>query len=125
MYPFKKIKEELQKIIDISYYKTVDGTPYAGTRNLAYHKVLEVVEQIEKEYNNGWIPCSKRLPKENDFPEQRYRVLASCTDGIVRNTTIKSLLENKEKHSCNGEAFYYTAWQPLPDPYKEDEHDRY
>lgn len=75
--------------------------------------------QVAEEYNNGWIPCSERLPKQYDYPEQNYRVLASCTDGIVRNTTIKSLLENKGHYNL-GEKFYYNAWMPLPQPFKEE-----
>ena len=67
--------------------------------------------------NNGWIPCSERLPKEDDFPEQRYRVLASCSDGIVRNATIKSLLTEDEIHISRGNEFTYVAWKPLSDPY--------
>ena len=67
---------------------------------------------------NGWIPCSEKLPKEDDFPEQRYRVLASCSDGIVRNATIKSLL-NEELHFSRCNTFTYVAWKPLPEQYKE------
>ena len=77
------------------------------------------VARWQEEYNNGWIPCSERLPKEDDFPEQRYRVLASCSDGIVRNATIKSLL-NEELHFSRGNTFTYVAWQPLPKPYKPE-----
>lgn len=27
--------------------------------------LIEIVKQEAKQYNNGWIPCSERLPKEN------------------------------------------------------------
>lgn len=65
-----------------------------------------------------WIPCSERLPNEYDYPEQRYRILASCSDGIVRNATIKTML-NGEKHYATGHVeFVYEAWMPLPEPYK-------
>lgn len=65
-----------------------------------------------------WIPCSERLPEEYDYPEQRYRVLVSCSDGIVRNATIKSMLSG-EKHFCLGYEFVYEAWMPLPEPYQQ------
>lgn len=65
MKPFEDMKEKLQKLVNISYHKTIDGTHYAATRDVAYHSVLELIEQIEKEYNNGWIPCSERLPEES------------------------------------------------------------
>jgi hypothetical protein len=80
-------------------------------------------EQYSKGYNDGlnadrWISCSERLPEETDYPEQRYRILASCSDGIVRNATIKSLRDPEEKHRSMGNEFTYVAWMPLPEPYK-------
>ena len=65
-----------------------------------------------------WVPCSEKMPNEYDYPEQRYRILASCSDGIVRNATIKTML-NGEKHYATGHVeFVYEAWMPLPEPYK-------
>lgn len=128
MNPFEKIKEKLLKLIDISYYKAVDGTPYAGTRNLAYHKVLEVVEQIEKEYNNGWIPCSERLPSEEECQENDNRFIV--TDG---NRSYQRYFDYKEQEFVepmyqNTFNTYYdkcvTAWQPLPVPYTIKEKER-
>lgn len=82
-------------------------------------QAISIVKEVAKEYNGDWIPCSERLPDIKDFPQQKYRVLVSCTDGIVRNTTIKSLLENETHYACNHEPFTYEAWQALPFPYLE------
>ena len=111
---FEKIK---QRII-IAATEAYGYTPM--TRVVSEAELKEILEKVEEEYGDGWIPCSKRLPEPNDFPEQNHRILASCTDGIVRNATIKSLLEAEEHHSRNG-AFFYEAWRPLPESYKESE----
>ena len=105
MNPFKRIKEELQKIIDVSYYKTVDGTPYAGIRNLAYHKVLEAVEQVEKEYNNGWIPCSERLPKV----ETEVLILAKrkIRDGYFRYIITTAMYEDGTVSKSDSRWYWY------------------
>ena len=94
------------------------GRPFDGTVFEFGCKVMEYIENMEK--INEWIPCSERLPKETDFPEQKYRILASCSDGIVRNATIEDLRDRSKKH-FNGSRceFAYLAWQPLPEPYKE------
>ena len=47
-----------------------------------------------------WIPCSERLPKPFEF------CLWTTTDGRV------------VYHHCDGMFSEYTAWMPLPEPYK-------
>lgn len=34
---------------------------------IAYNKAIEIVKQAAEKHNNGWIPCSERLPKENGY----------------------------------------------------------
>ena len=70
-----------------------------------------------KECNNGWIPCSERLPEE-------YTVL--CCDKYgemivghpyfdeVSNTNYSAESDNEMMYDC-------VAWQPLPQPFKESE----
>lgn len=89
-----------------------------GLIEQCFNKLADYEDAEEKE--SQWIPCSERLPGEYDYPEQRYRVLVSCSDGIVRNATIKSMLSG-ENHFCSGYEFVYEAWMPLPEPYKESE----
>lgn len=82
--------------------------------------IIETINKqptVELSVRGKWIPCSERLPEETDYPEQRFRVLASCSDGIVRNATIKSLRNTEEEHRSRGNFFTYVVWQPLPEPY--------
>ena len=32
--------------------------------NVPINNAIEIVNQVEQEYNNGWIPCSERLPED-------------------------------------------------------------
>lgn len=72
--------------------------------------LLNDLEQDEKE--NGWIPCSERLP------ENETNVIASFSSGTVTEL----------RHVANGifhGIYEYStkvivAWRPLPEPYKED-----
>lgn len=85
----------------------------------AVDKAVEALEAQE------WIPCSERLPKEED-----YRECMECLDGAVWYYTSRKTM---------GLGYYYystkqwsticdmkpdgkvIAWMPLPEPYKEGE----
>lgn len=73
------------------------------------------MERSTAYYNNGWIPCSERLPKGRET----YKVLVTDKDGIM---AVCYFLEVTEafKVCWDGEEFCGgIAWQPLPEPYKE------
>ena len=83
-------------------------------------KAKDIVQKVEKEYNNGWIPCSERLPEE---PEEGLTDLDECDEYIamIENADIPTALNyagNGEWY-CDGEFYKVIAWQPLPEPYKE------
>ena len=65
--------------------------------------IKETVKEIE-ENHNGWISCSERLPSGLDF------VLYTHKDGEVDICSIEYFYDYLDK---------FTAWQPLPEPYKE------
>ena len=79
-------------------------------------KCEEIVQEVAKEYGNGWIPCSEKLPALHD------NVLVCTLDG---GRTIAYLRMNRN-HILSERIFedmYGThineviAWQPLPAPY--------
>ena len=83
----------------------------------------EIVQDVAKEYNNGWIPCSERLPDKAG-----YEVLATLENsfGQRRVTIIFTGYGDESFWHCNNkeydlEAWKVIAWQPLPEPYKESE----
>lgn len=55
---FEKILEMLEELIEKTYYSATEGNRNTGIKNSAYHKVKKIVQEVEEEYNGGWIPCS-------------------------------------------------------------------
>lgn len=95
---------------------------------------IEIVKQAAAEYNNGWIPCSERLPEdcdnrfymcivenhEEDLPmfcqyEEEYGfgfwndIYDKYSLGFV-DTEFETLEESGYEKVI--------AWQPLPEPYQ-------
>lgn len=74
----------------------------------------EIVQEVAEEYNNGWIPCSERLPDKPMFSHDSYIVQQYC---VVEPYTA---YWDGEKWSdvVDNDIKYIIAWQPLPEPYK-------
>ena len=78
----------------------------------------EIVQEVEKEYNNGWIACSERLP------EPTRPVLIT-----LKNWTNEKLIVRQGRFHIDHwrteegiiENNIVIAWQPLPVPYKESD----
>ena len=73
-----------------------------------FHRGLErasrLVREVAEEYKGGWVPCSEKLPSGLDF------VLYTHKDGEVDICSIEYFYDYLDR---------FTAWQPLPEPYKE------
>ena len=103
-------------------------------RVFGLEKAIEIVKQEAEQYNNGWIPCSERLPEERDWYLAVFegvdtgfigipyiaeylmgdRTRYTTKDGwIIRNCTdIEGVSSEYYKNlKC-------VAWQPLPQPYQ-------
>lgn len=79
----------------------------------AIEQAISIVQEVEKEYlanknvgNNGWIPCSERLPDGLDY------VIYTHKDGDVDICPVEYFRDYLDR---------FTAWRPLPEPYKEHE----
>ena len=72
--------------------------------------IKETVKEIE-ENNNGWIPCSERLPKYGEV------VMCYCTNSGI---TISCITHKGVKPSKSVRFGQHSviAWQPLPEPYQ-------
>ena len=99
-------------------------------RVIAKQIVQEVAEEFATDTNvgtNGWIPCSERLPEDDDtlylvsytkifFDKPFYFMdiayLYTCKNGTRYWVSAKS--DSIRKVSK------VSAWQPLPEPYKEE-----
>ena len=80
---------------------------------------IEIVNQLAEEYINcstdtstntssGWIPTTERLPEKNAI------VLTCDKDGWISVKVNMPYAGVKNDFECG----YYTAWMPLPEPFK-------
>ena len=118
---FKKINDMLKEKKD-DYDDIYRIFKKGGDKQLAYttHEILNVIKSIrqmigemEKEYNNGWIPCSERLPEMEADVLLSLRSLDVYT-GFRANTEGCFYVEGEGYVEFEN----VLAWQPLPAPYK-------
>lgn len=126
---FEKIKEKLiTKLNYSSGYPNCSEYDYAYecAMNDARKQAIEIVDQVEKEHNNGWIPCSEKLPERNKEVQcwvksktisgtETY-IIGSCDNGFWFLKTYEI-----DRESFPVKDYEVVAWQPLPEPYKESE----
>lgn len=116
----RRMIDEKKLIEKRTYYPSPVSDYEAGWNdcNRDWMKRIEAQPQV-----GDWIPVSERLP------ENGYGVLATV-NGKHNNTTFIDALEIAEYDSTDGwiiEGYLdwinpdVTAWQPLPEPYKESE----
>lgn len=74
---------------------------------------IEIVNQVEQEYNDGWISCSDRLPTEY----ANYNV--SCRDEKGKEWVTTMMFDYGKFGGVSSFHNLVVAWQPLPEPYKE------
>ena len=87
-----------------------------------YGEVMREIDRLAVEYNNGWIPCSERLP------EIGQEVIVATKNGSVYSNIYYDYIDNNAKEPCfhrwddemwNCFMLDVIAWQPLPEPFKE------
>lgn len=129
---FEKIREKLEEE-KMKHFLTIANTG-DDKLDFAYEKVgdaldeaIKIVNQVEEEHNNGWIPVEERLPSKEEYLKDDGRFIV--TDGnrsyqsiydIYRRCfrTLKSRFVSQwefEEDKC------VIAWQPLPEPYQKGE----
>lgn len=82
-----------------------------------HQKAIQEWEDYCKEYNNGWIPCSERLPeiRQDCLVTVRYTGFMGMHGFWVKTGHMEA--ENDWWGDCSGGEVI--AWQPLTEPYKE------
>ena len=120
---FDKILERLER--EIAGKPTPEE--YNNGINRAYQIVQEVAEEFATDtnvWNNGWIPCSERLP------EEAFGCLVTVMDcNPSTQTDFENILpyfvgydgESWNDEDGNEIPFEVIAWQPLPEPFKESD----
>ena len=102
------------------------GRPFDGTAYELGVKIVDFIENIDGEKENGWIPVTERLPEEDG------RYLVTFKNGIKvcmvgYGSCKRTVLGYPIGHGWYSleEAQYYAedsiiAWMHLPEPYKEE-----
>lgn len=105
-------------------------TCYLSIQKLVYDKTIEIVNQVAEEYksltiegesltekfNDGWIPCSERLPEIDDSISVSENVLATDCKGSI--WTAEYHKNGKWLDDVSDIRLEVIAWQPLPEPYQ-------
>ena len=126
---FKKIKQKLYLKADVCNDSiTVSDKPlYFDGKEDGLREAIEIVDQVAEEYNNGWIPCSERLPEI--YGEYLVTLELNWFDEILYATDEAKFVEGDgyvDDHwgTRNGwnkcKKCSVIAWQPLPKPYKKE-----
>ena len=109
----EKILERLEEKIEPTWKHD-----YLGGRKDAFVEAIAIVQEVAKEYGNGWIPCSDRLPRIGE------QVMVCNRYGSVFVSHITYLNPRVDIHGeCHDFGSHYSviAWQPLPAPYQKGE----
>ena len=111
------------------------GRPFEGTAYELGLKIMDYIENMDDEKENGWIPVSERLPEDEKeclvtlekvygTPEKLYGIAnyLKFGDAGYWNEKKYGYLEwDKYSDGHGGTKMYkVVAWRPLPEPYKED-----
>ena len=97
------------------------GGDGCGTRqqSLAIDECKAIVQEVAKEYGNGWIPCSDRLPEEQD------EYLVYWTAEGFKGKCFYEIIEYHLEDGWIGEIpqapfgkYTVIAWMPLPPKYE-------
>jgi hypothetical protein len=96
------------------------GKPFEGTAYELGLKIMDYIENMDDEKENGWIPVSERLPEIKQNYEECYLV----TDGRfcwMAYWTPEKEWVFAECTDCKNKIDWtdVVAWMPLPEPYKE------
>ena len=103
---------------------------------ISANKAKEIVQEVEEEYNSGWIPCNERLPEERDWylavfeeVDTGFIGIPYIADYLMGNHTKFTTEDGWIIHNCTdieGSASEYykklrcVAWMPLPEPFKAE-----
>ena len=119
----EKILSELQEFPHGEY-----ADDYGKGVSAGINAAIKTVQEVAKEYSSGWIPCSERLPQEDEPVTVLCQIVnVTLKDGTVTTGWCNRYLEKwyvLDWHSDYPVPREYEdvlAWMPLPAPYQKGE----
>ena len=112
---FSKIIERLEELQNYACFPTEWVNEEQSKIHSYYANKLTEILKLTEQYNNGWIPCSERLPEE-------YTVLCCDKYGemIIGHPYFDEVSDTNYSAESDNEMMYNcVAWQLLPEPYKK------
>lgn len=79
------------------------GRPFEGTAYEFGLKIMDFIENIDDEKENGWIPCSERLPEDGDC-----RFYMCLVENHIEDFPMMCQFEEE-----NGFGFYKDIYDPI------------
>ena len=127
---FEKILERLEEEREHSY---TDFSEYVSNFSPCldseyddfFHRGLEraskVIKEVKQSYNNGWIPCSEKLPDEHKLYDITFKNDAGIhSDSAIYNPYLKRWFWDADETELVESKII--AWAEKRQPYKESEH---
>ena len=123
---FEKIIEKQEElfqdlnVIEVLSHVNFDSTIQNSLENFLKaitNEAIEIVKQEAERYNNGWIPCSEKLPdvRQDVLVTVKYTGFMGMHGYWIKTGHMEA--ENDWWGDCAGGEVI--AWQPLPEPFKE------
>ena len=125
---FEKIIEKQKElfqdlnVIEVLSHVDFDSTIQNSLDNFLKaitNEAIEIVKQEAERYNNGWIPCSEKLPdvRPDVLVTVKYTGFMGMHGYWIKTGHMEA--ENDWWGDCAGGEVI--AWQPLPEPFKESD----
>jgi hypothetical protein len=128
-----RILERLGRLYDFADWYEDD---YHVGKYSAYKDAIEIVQEVAKEYGNGWIPFTQRKITEEEkaefiyeteylltckLPDDNTEIIVCYKNGDVGIDTFFNDCGECYLDSGNELVDEVIAWQPLPAPYQKGE----
>lgn len=89
--------------------------------------ISDAIEVLERNDNDDWIPCSKRLPQKRFYENGEPIEYLATIRGVEEPTTL--FINGKDEWMDFINVYYYkdytkydvVAWRPLPKPYENEQ----
>lgn len=114
---FEKIIDKLEELQNYACFPTEWVNEEQSKIHSYYANKLTEILKLTEQYNNGWIPCSERLPEEHKLYDITFKNSAGIhSDSAIYNPYLKIWLwDADETELVENEIL---AWAEKREPYQ-------